>query len=546
MIKNALKFCEIIYEKTFEDDIFFVENVNKETGIMSEDIKKEAIEFDGSVKTNSSGSPILGTLSGPCADIINPTRNGRKYSEQLWERVFNDPIVKEYFECGGVLGELNHPEDRIETDLSKVCVCMSEPPKKQNGQLVGKWDILDTPNGRILKCLCDYGYKIGISSRGTGDIVTDYDGNESVDPDTYEFTAFDVVLLPAVKAARLNYNESLDRDNKTLKMALAEALNKSTEEEKKIMTETLNELNIDVNQSPEGVDINANKEINAADSVGAEVVKSLQEALRKNNELEKEIVELQEKLSVCYAKEANQDELSTKYKESQKQLEQSNRVIESFKSRISGLTQRLESAEILSKKQNKIIEELNDRQEEAKKKSVQNVRTLSESVKSKDAQVASLKNKIQSLNEDISSLKAQSENQQQKLEEDIADLQKDLAIKNKEYSTKLSKANSLVEKYKQVAQTAVNKYIEMQALRLGVNKQSITERLSKDYSFDDVDEVCENLQNYQIARTRLPFDISSGNNVKVKVKESKESILPTNTNIDDEIDSSLEMLAKIN
>ena len=38
---------------------------------------------------------ILGVLEGPVADIINPTRNGRKYSEALWEKVFNSDIVKE-------------------------------------------------------------------------------------------------------------------------------------------------------------------------------------------------------------------------------------------------------------------------------------------------------------------------------------------------------------------------------------------------------------------------------------------------------------------
>lgn len=514
---------------------------------MSEDIKKEAIEFDGSVKTNSSGSPILGTLSGPCADIINPTRNGRKYSEKLWEKVFDDPIVKEYFECGGILGELGHPtEDRQETDMEKVCVCMSEPPKKQGGQLVGKWDILDTPNGRILKCLCDYGYKIGISSRGTGDIVTDYDGNESVDPDTYEFTAFDVVLLPAVKAARLNYNESLDRNNKTLKMALAEALNKSTEEEKKIMTETLNELNINVNQSPEGVDINANENTDTADNVGVEVVKSLQETLKKNNELEKEIVELQEKLSVCYAKEANQEDTINTQKDLNKQIEKLTSVNESFKTRISFLVEKVSSMEKQLEQKSKIVEKITDEQNSLSKKNAQNVKSLNESIKSKDAQVASLKEKIQSLNEDINSIKKQSEQSQQSLQEDIADLKKDLSIKSKEYSQKLTKANQLVEKYKTIAQKAIDKYIDMQAVRLGVSSQTIAEKLSNNYTFDDIDEVCESLQSYQVAKTRLPFDIKSQNPIRVKVKESKESKpFAGNALCDDTVDDSLIALANI-
>lgn len=517
---------------------------------MSDIIKQEAIEYDGEAKVNTSGSPILGTLSGPCADIINPTRNGRKYSEQLWEKVFDDPIVKEYFECGGVLGELNHPEDRTETDLSKVCVCMSEPPKKQNGQLVGKWDILDTPNGRILKCLCDYGYKIGISSRGTGDIVTDYDGNESVDPDTYEFTAFDVVLLPAVKAARLNYNESLN-NRKSLKVALTEAMNKSTEDEKKIMEETLKTLDINLTEnlqsssSEDGVDINAANNAEEASSIGADVVKSLQETLKRNTELEKEIVELQEKLSVCYAKEASNEELQEKLSSSEKQLNRALKASDSLRERISLLTEKLNKSEDTVNEKSKLVESVKNARNDEQKKSVQSIRSLSESLKSKTAEVSSLKNKVGALNEQINSLKKQSEEEISKLNESVADLQKDLSIKNKEYSQKLTKANQLVEKYKSVAQKAVDRYIEMQALRLGVSSQMITERLSKSYTFDDIDEVCEGLQSYQVSKTRLPFDIPSNKPIKVKVKESKESIHPASNNYDDEIDESLEMLAKI-
>ena len=69
-------------------------------------------------------------MEGPCADVINPTRNDRQYDEELWERVFKDEIINEYFNCGGILGELDHPTDRTETDTSKVAICMPEKPKK--------------------------------------------------------------------------------------------------------------------------------------------------------------------------------------------------------------------------------------------------------------------------------------------------------------------------------------------------------------------------------------------------------------------------------
>ena len=130
---------------------------------------------------------ILGRLVGIIADSKNATRNGRLYPPQLWENVFNDPIMKEKIDNHIVLGELGHPADREEVDMEKVAISLAEKTKKgKNGKIYGVFDILDTTNGRILKTLCDYGCNIGVSSRGTGDLITDYDGNESVDPDTYQ------------------------------------------------------------------------------------------------------------------------------------------------------------------------------------------------------------------------------------------------------------------------------------------------------------------------------------------------------------------------
>ena len=86
-----------------------------------------------------------------------------------------------------LFGELGHPTDRIETDMEKIAICLAEKPKKtKDVKLKGVFDILNTPNGRILKALCDYGCQIGVSSRGEGDIVEDFNGNQSVDCDTYQ------------------------------------------------------------------------------------------------------------------------------------------------------------------------------------------------------------------------------------------------------------------------------------------------------------------------------------------------------------------------
>lgn len=210
---------------------------------MLESVKNNRIQYQKLTEQEKQDRQILGTLVGPCADIINPTRNGRTYSEKLWEKVFNAPLVKEQLNAGGIFGELEHP-DYDEVNPEKIAVVMPEAPKKgADGLLYGYWHILNTPCGKILKTLVDYGYKPGISTRGNGDIIQDYDGNESVDPDTYQLNALDIVLIPAVEKARLELAESLNT-KKPLKESLKELVDNSSDEDKKIMNESLAQLNI--------------------------------------------------------------------------------------------------------------------------------------------------------------------------------------------------------------------------------------------------------------------------------------------------------------
>lgn len=211
----------------------------------------EGIRYQKLTEEEKKARGILGRLVGVCADFNKATRNGRKYSEQLWENVFNNPIMQEKIKNKVCYGELGHPEDRAEIDPEKIAVCLSEQPvKNKNGQLEAVFDILDTPNGRILKTLCDYGSILGVSSRGQGDIITDYDGQEAVDPDTYECECWDIVLIPAVESARMDYvREGLDTKKLKLRKALTEAFNKENEEGKKVMAETLEELNIKLDEA---------------------------------------------------------------------------------------------------------------------------------------------------------------------------------------------------------------------------------------------------------------------------------------------------------
>ena len=235
----------------------------------------EGIRYQKLTEEEKKARGILGRLVGVCADFNKATRNGRKYSEQLWENVFNNPIMQEKIKNKVCYGELGHPEDRAEIDPEKIAVCLSEQPvKNKNGQLEAVFDILDTPNGRILKTLCDYGSILGVSSRGQGDIITDYDGQEAVDPDTYECECWDIVLIPAVESARMDYvREGLDTKKLKLRKALTEAFNKENEEGKKVMAETLKELNIKLDEAKKGIKKNTKKddEVEAAEPEETEV-----------------------------------------------------------------------------------------------------------------------------------------------------------------------------------------------------------------------------------------------------------------------------------
>jgi len=183
---------------------------------------------------------ILGRLYGPIATGKENTRNERHYSGELWKKALSDEVFREKIANKSLFLELGHPADREETDMEKVCACIPEMPKIVNGDLYAYVDILDTPNGKILKTLIDYGFVPGISSRGSGDV----DMDNEVDPETFYLETWDIVQLPALKRARMAVCESFQANKKELKNVLVESLNNANEEDRKIMQESLVNLNI--------------------------------------------------------------------------------------------------------------------------------------------------------------------------------------------------------------------------------------------------------------------------------------------------------------
>ena len=140
---------------------------------------------------------VLKRIQGVLSDFKS-NRNGRIYPRELWENVLNSDYVKEMIESHGLVGELDHPEERLEISLQNVSHVINDM-WIEGDQVIGTIDILPTPSGKIVSELLDYGTDIGISSRGAGSVGA----NNVVDPD-YQFVTFDFVARPSCEAARLN------------------------------------------------------------------------------------------------------------------------------------------------------------------------------------------------------------------------------------------------------------------------------------------------------------------------------------------------------
>ena len=407
---------------------------------------------------------------------------------------------------------------------------MPEKPKKnKDGKLEAYLDILDTPNGRIVATLAKYGYKLGISSRGTGEVYDDVDG-QHVDEDTYKLEAWDIVLLPAVKSARLKMVESL-QNGKSLKQALTEQLDKATEDERVVMKETLDKLNIEY--TPEKV---IDKSELAANDDGATMVKELQDSLLAQRNLETRMTELQEKLSVCYAKEAKYEEDISKYKNAIRNLSESVSNAKALQGKVEKLTEELNNKDLIIKQEQEKYQRLIEKH----RVGIDRQSSLTESISAQTSKLREKDNVIRNLNESIRAIRQDAEERENSLNESLAEVKKNLTIKTTEYNNKLANANKLVEQYRATAKTAVNKYIESQAVRLGISADEIKGKLPSNYSFNDIDLICENLSQFNLTVSNLPLSLQKG---KIKITESKEPLVKQNS--DDRVDESLLRLANL-
>lgn len=149
------------------------------------------------VKSNENvHSSVLGTFEGQCADADITNKNGLDITREVWQYVFSSEDYKQAIDLGWYIGFLGHPEDPGCMDFEHACIVMREGHLDDDGKVYGRFELIDTPVGRIVKAFIDAGVTFGISVRGAGDIVAN-----SVDPETFVFRGFDLVSFPAYPEA---------------------------------------------------------------------------------------------------------------------------------------------------------------------------------------------------------------------------------------------------------------------------------------------------------------------------------------------------------
>ena len=131
-------------------------------------------------------------LNGICiqGDIRNA--NQRVYSSQEIGRAvktLNEQIAGGY----SVLGEVDHPED-LRINLDRVSHMITKMwMDGPNGY--GKLKLLPTPMGQLIETMLTSGVKLGVSSRGSGEV----DGQGNVQG--FEIITVDVVAQPSAPGA---------------------------------------------------------------------------------------------------------------------------------------------------------------------------------------------------------------------------------------------------------------------------------------------------------------------------------------------------------
>lgn len=155
---------------------------------------KEHLTFDAArivVEGSESGKDLY--MKGICIQGGVRNANERVYPMNEIEsavKTLNEQIA----EGNSVLGEVDHPDD-LKINLDRVSHMITEMwMDGPNGY--GKMKVLPTPMGTLVKTMLESGVKLGVSSRGSGN-VNETNGHVS----DFEIVTVDIVAQPSAPNA---------------------------------------------------------------------------------------------------------------------------------------------------------------------------------------------------------------------------------------------------------------------------------------------------------------------------------------------------------
>lgn len=147
-------------------------------------------EFDA--QGNRNGKSLH--LSGICIQGGIRNANQRVYPVNEIQRAVQH--VKEQLDQGySVVGEADHPQG-LNINLDRVSHMITDMWVKGNDGY-GKMKLLPTPMGQLVQTMLESGVKLGVSSRGSGNVREDGSGEVS----DFEIITVDVVAQPSAPGA---------------------------------------------------------------------------------------------------------------------------------------------------------------------------------------------------------------------------------------------------------------------------------------------------------------------------------------------------------
>lgn len=145
------------------------------------------------------------------ADVVNGNRRTYPLNEI---KAAVDGMNKRISEGYTIYGELNHP-DNLGIDLNNVSHIITEM-RCEGANAIGKAKILNTPKGQIVKAIIEGGGRLGVSSRGSGNVVEGM-------VNSFNLVTVDIVATPSAPNAYPSHvMEALEENTKI--QTLAEAV----------------------------------------------------------------------------------------------------------------------------------------------------------------------------------------------------------------------------------------------------------------------------------------------------------------------------------